>query len=56
MVTPHFQGTFGQARDFFDGNLQKFIETNCFILVNHRVSGGVLFQMPFFKHRHSIWR
>jgi hypothetical protein len=45
MITPHFQGIFGQAKEFFSGNFEKYLKI-VFILVNLGVSGDVSIQMP----------
>jgi hypothetical protein len=45
MVTPHFRGIFGQAKELFCGNFGNYLKI-VFILVNLGVSGDVSIQMP----------
>jgi hypothetical protein len=42
MVTPHFRGIFGEAKEFLSGNFENYF----FILMNLRVSSDVSIQMP----------
>jgi len=56
MVTLHFRGIFGQAREFF-GRILQILLKNIFILMSHGVSGSVSTQMPIFEAFNcSIWR
>jgi len=48
MVTPHFEGIFGQVRQFFwwELNYQLII---IIFLVNTGLSGGILISKPYFE-------